>query len=55
MLEMLWLSVWLRVILVGYSVSMVIYGVTKMIRTSSAMIGQFFDTTITESLDKKKL
>jgi len=36
----------LRVFLAGYSVGMVTYCVTKMIRTCSPVIGQYFDTMI---------
>ena len=36
----------LRVYLVGHSVAMVTYCVTKMIPTCSSVIGQFFDSMI---------
>ena len=40
-----------RVFLGGYTVAMVTYCVTKMIPTSSFMIGQFFNTMIVASSD----
>ena len=43
----------LRLFLVGHSVAMVTYSVTKTIPTSSPMIGQFFDTMIDKSTDKE--
>ena len=45
----------LRVFLAGHSVAMVTYNVTKIIPTCSAMIGQFFDTTIVALIDKEWL
>ena len=42
-----------RVFLAGHSVAMVIYCVTKIIATCSPVIGQFFDTMIVASIDKK--
>ena len=45
----------LRVFLVGYSVAMETYCVTKMIATCSPVIGQFFDTMIVASIDNKWL
>ena len=44
----------LRVFLVGHSVAMVTYNVTKIIPTCSSMIGQFFDTMIVASIDKER-
>ena len=49
------LKLQLRVFLGGYTVAMVTYCVTKMIPTSSPMIGQFFDTMIVASSDKEWL
>ena len=49
------LKLQLRVFLGGYTVAMVTYRVTKMIPTSSPMIGQFFDTMIVASSDKEWL
>ena len=49
------LKLQLRVFLGGYTVAMVMYCVTKMIPTSSPMIGQFFDTMIVASSDKEWL
>jgi len=43
-----------RVFLAGHSVAMVTYCVTKMISTSSPVIGQFFDTMIVASSDKER-
>ena len=43
----------LRVFVVGYTVAMVPYCVTKMIKTCSPVIGQFFDTMIVASSDKE--
>jgi len=43
----------LRVFLVGHSVAMVTYCVTKLIQTCSPVIGQFFDTMIVASSDKE--
>ena len=43
----------LRVFLAGNSVAMVTYCVTKMIPTYSPVIGQFFDTMIVASINKK--
>ena len=43
----------LRVFLAGHSVAMVTYCVTKIIPTCSPVIGQFFDTMIVASTDKK--
>ena len=45
----------LRVFLVGHSVAMVTYNVTKIIPTCSAVIGQFSDTMIVASIDKERL
>jgi len=45
----------LRVFLAGITVAMVPYCVTKVITTSSPMIGQFLDTMIQASTDKKWL
>ena len=42
----------LRVFLAGHNVAMVAYSVTKIIPTSSPMIGQFFDIMIA-STDKE--
>ena len=41
-----------RVFLVGHSVAMVTFCVTKIIPTCSPVIGQFFDTMIVASIDK---
>ena len=49
------LKLQLRVLLGRYTVAMVIYCVTKMIPTSSPMIGHFFDTMIEASSDKEWL
>ena len=43
----------LRAFLAGHSVAMVTYSVTKIIPTCLPMIGQFFDTMIVASTDKK--
>ena len=43
----------LRVLLVGHSVAMATYNVTKIIPTCSPIIGQFFDTMIVASTDKE--
>jgi len=43
----------LRVFLVGHSVAIVTYCVTKLIQTCSLVIGQFFDTMIVASSDKE--
>ena len=43
----------LRVFLVGHSVAMVTYRVTKIIPTCLPMVGQFFETMIVESTDKE--
>jgi len=43
----------LRVFLVGHSVAMVTYCVTKLIQTCLSVIGQFFDTMIVASSDKE--
>ena len=43
----------LRVFLAGHSVAMVTYCVTKMVPTSSPVIGQFFDTRIVASIDEE--
>jgi len=43
----------LRMFLAGYSVAMVTYCVTKLILPCSPVIGQFFDTMIVASIDKK--
>jgi len=43
----------LRVYLVGHSVAMVTYCVTKLIQTCSPAIGQFFDTMIVALSDKE--
>ena len=43
----------LRVFLVGHTVGMVTYSVTKMITTCSPMTGQFFETIILASTDKE--
>jgi len=43
----------LRVFLAGHSVAVVTYCVTKMIITSSPVIGQFFDTMIAASSDNE--
>ena len=43
----------LRVFLMGHSVAMVTYNVTKIIPTCSSMIGQFFDTMVVASIDKE--
>ena len=45
----------LRVFLAGHSVAMVTCNVTKIIPTCSLVIGQFFDTMIVASIDKKRL
>ena len=44
-----------RVFLAGHTFVMVTYYITKMIKTSSQMIGQFFDTIIVALNDKKWL
>ena len=49
------LKLQLRVFLGGYTVAMETYYVTKMIPTSSPMIGQCFDTMIVVSSDKEWL
>ena len=49
------LKLQLRVFLGGYTVAVVTYCVTKMIPTSSSMIGQFYDTMIVASSDKEWL
>ena len=43
----------LRVLLAGHSVAMVTFGVTKIIPTCLAVIGQFFDTMIVASIDNE--
>ena len=43
----------LRVFLVGHSVAMVTYRVTKIMPTCSPMIGHFFDTMIVAAIDKE--
>jgi len=44
----------LRVFLAGHSVAMVTYcEITKMIRTCSSVIGQFFDAMIVALIDKE--
>ena len=43
----------LRVFLVGHSVAMATYSVTKITPTCSPMIGQFFDIIIVASIDKE--
>jgi len=43
----------LRVFLVGHSVAMVTYCVTKLIPTCSLVIGQFFETMIVASSDNE--
>ena len=43
----------LRVFLAGNTVAMVTYCVTKIIKTCSPMVGQFFDTMIVASSDKE--
>ena len=43
------------VFLAGDSVAMVTYSVMKIIPTCSSVIGQFFDTMIVASIDKKQL
>ena len=43
----------LRVFLAGYIVAMVTYCATKLTATCSPMIGQFVDTMILASTDKK--
>ena len=45
----------LRVFLGVHSVTMVTYGVTKIIPTCSPMIGQSFDTMTVASIDKEWL
>ena len=45
----------LSVFLVGHSVAMVTYCVTKIIPMCSPIIGQFFDTMIVASTDKEWL
>ena len=45
----------LRMFLAGHSVATVTYNVSKIIPTSSPMIGQFFDTMIVASIDKERL
>jgi len=47
-----YLKIKLRVFLTGFSVAMVTYCVTKMIRPCSRVIGQFFDTMIVAAIDK---
>ena len=42
-----------RVFLVGQSVAMVTYCVTKIVPTRSPVIGQFFDTMIVASIDEE--
>ena len=42
----------LRVFLAGHGVAMVTDSFTKIIRTCSPMIGEFFDTMIVASVDK---
>ena len=42
-------------VIAGHTVAMVTYCVTKMITTCSPMIGQFLDTMIVASSDKKWL
>ena len=49
------LKLQLRMFLGGYTVAMVTYCVTKMIPTSSPMIGQFSDVMIVASSDKEWL
>ena len=49
------LNLKLRVFLAGHSVTMVTYGVTKIIPTCSPMIGHFFDTMNVASIDKERL
>ena len=41
----------LRVFLLGHSVAMVTYCITKITRTCSPVTGQFFDTMIVASID----
>ena len=41
--------------ILGHSVAMVTYSVTKIMPTCSPMIGQFFDTMIVASIDKEWL
>ena len=48
------LNLYLRVFLASNTVAMVAYCVTKMVTTCSPMIGQFFDTMIVASSDKKR-
>ena len=43
----------LRVFLADHSVAMVTYCVTKIMPTCSPVIGQFFDTMLVASIDKK--
>ena len=43
----------LRVVLAGHSVAMVTYCVTKIIPMCSPLIGRFFDTMISASIDKE--
>ena len=43
----------LRVFLAGHSIAMVTYSATKIIPTRSPVIGQFFNTMIAASIDKK--
>ena len=45
----------LRVFLAGHSNAVVTYCVTKIIPACSAVIGQFLDTMIVASIDKKWL
>ena len=45
----------LRVFLAGHNVAMVTYCVTKIIPTSSPVIGQFFTTMIVAAIDKEWL
>ena len=45
----------LRVILIGHSVAMITYCVTKMMTTCSLMIGRFFDNMIVASTDNELL
>ena len=49
------LQLYLRVFLASNIAAMVTYCVTKMITTSSPLIGQFFDTMIVASSDKEWL
>ena len=47
------LKLLLRVFLAGHTVAMVTYCVAKMITTRSPMVGQFFNTMIVVSSEKK--